>query len=168
MSLEAVILAIRLLHPERPDAETLARLIEDASRRAHVDPLALVAYVEHESRFRASAVSKDGEDHGLGQIRARYQKACRGARRSRACRAEKVRLRDPAYNLRVLAGKIRAVKKGEIWKRDRTMRAWVAALAGTTDPNHRAVREIVALYQRIRQVIRESGSAARFTCLDES
>ena len=160
--------AVRLLHPELAGAEELAGLLEQAAARAHVDPLALVAYVEHESRFRSRVVSRDGEDYGLGQIRARYQKACRGARRSRACRAEKARLLEPAYNLRILAGKIRAIKKGETWIQDRTARAWLAGLAGTTDLHHPKVEEIWELYRTIRREARSSRSVARFTCLDGS
>lgn len=160
----AVELAIRLLHPEL-SSDLYSRAILEASRLADVDPIVLVAYVEHESRFTAGAVSGDGEDYGLGQVRARFQRPCRRSRASVKCRAEKARLlADPAYNMRVVAWKIRAAKKGKSWRKSRTPGTWLAALAGTPNPRHKRVLEVLEISKRIKAALR-SGSGARFTCL---
>lgn len=94
--------AIALVAPSMPTAkrEQYARLLVAEGRREGVDPLLVVAIVEHESRWRKGAVSKDGEDFGLGQLRARFLPECRTLASAR-CVSLKSRLtRDAAFNLR--------------------------------------------------------------------
>lgn len=155
MSLRETILAIQLLHPEA-NAHFHAEIIEAAARRARVDALALVALVQHESGFRVEAVSSDGEDYGLGQVRARFRPACRQSIESQACKEEKRKLvSDPRYNLQVIAGAIRASKKGKKCKAKTTIGCWVAALAGT-QPSHPKVREVEELYRQVKRATRSA------------
>lgn len=131
-----------------------ARPVCDAARRADVDPIHIIAYVQHESNFRADVSSSDGEDIGLGQIRLRFQAACKDVRRSHPeCKAEYYRLLEPGYNLRVLAGKIRSAKKLRAYVADPRPERWLAALAGSSNPNHKRVREIMAIDRKVRAKI---------------
>ena len=128
-----------------------ARPVCDAARRAEVDPIYLVAYIQHESNFRPDVMSPDGEDIGLGQIRLRFQPACVGRRLADPkCKAEYYRLLEPAYNLRVLSGKIRSAKALRVYRDNPQPQQWLAALAGSTNPNHKRVREMMRLVAKIR------------------
>lgn len=128
-----------------------ARPICDAARMAAVDPIHLIAYVQHESNFRRDVVSRDGEDVGLGQIRLKFQPACAGKPRSSSeCKAEYYRLLEPGYNLRVLAGKVRAAKKRVNYVADPRPERWLAALAGSENPNHKRVKEMMLLVVKIK------------------
>jgi hypothetical protein len=162
MSLRATLLAIRLLHPEIDGSEE-AQAIEAAAKVAHVDPLELVALVEHESEFRRQAVSPDGEDHGLAQVRARHRPACRGQLQSAECEAEKRKLQIPSYNLGIVGQTIRLVKKGKPWKKKRSSAVWLAALAGTSNLRHPKVLEVLELAKKIKRASK-LGSAAPCTC----
>lgn len=75
------------------------------SRKRSIDPLLVVALVEHESHWRAGAISDDGEDFGLGQIRGRYEPACVKefdpvGDPSTPCEEARMRLLDGSYNLK--------------------------------------------------------------------
>lgn len=75
------------------------------SRKRSIDPLLVVALVEHESHWRAGAISEDGEDFGLGQIRGRYEPACVKefdpvGDPSTPCEEARMRLLDGSYNLK--------------------------------------------------------------------
>jgi len=70
-----IMLAIQLSagpHYPAVRAEHLAKVIQSQSEAVDVDPLMIVAIAEHESHFNARAVSPDGLDYGLLQIRAKY------------------------------------------------------------------------------------------------
>jgi hypothetical protein len=162
MSLKATLLAIRLLHPELDGLEE-AKAIERAAKVAHVSALELVALVEHESHFRRSAVSPDGEDYGLAQVRARHRPACRKDLLSADCRDEKARLQNPAYNLAIIGRTIWHVKKGNAWKKKRSAAVWLAALAGTSNLRHPKVLEVLELQKQIKRASR-SGSVAPCIC----
>lgn len=110
MTLATLTFAILLCRPSLPlaTAQTYARIVLDRATALHMDPLMMVAVVDHESGWNEGAVSKDGEDVGLGQIRARYIGACVGEANpvhapSPKCAAEKARLRTGTYNLEVMA-----------------------------------------------------------------
>lgn len=105
----AIAAAIGILSPtmSAPVRLSYARIVHAEAERGHVDPLAVVAVVHHESRWRPGAVSPDGEDYGLGQVRARFRQGCRFDidpvnSPSEACRAAKSALLDPTTNLRAL------------------------------------------------------------------
>lgn len=105
-----LVAAIQISRPgiAAPEAQRYAATLAEVSREFALDPLLLVAIVDHESRWYPHRVSPDGEDYGLGQIRARFVGACKddpdpvGAP-SDACLAVKERLLDGAYNLRRVA-----------------------------------------------------------------
>ena len=91
-----------------------AKELQDAGRRHNFDAFTGVALIWHESRWRAWRVSHDGEDFGLGQIRARYVRGCRrdipGAQdTSSSCEAAKATLLNPVWAIRrmgaLIAGK---------------------------------------------------------------
>lgn len=105
MKLHAIMLAIYLCRPGIPEparkayAQEILRL--PAAFRLHA-----VALVEHESKWSPTAISRDREDVGLGQVRARFLRGCRGDadpvnHPSASCRAERLRLLDGLYNLRL-------------------------------------------------------------------
>jgi hypothetical protein len=75
-----------------------------------------VAIIHFESNFEPHVVSKNGEDHGLAQIRARYIGACKHTKDpvknpTPACRKVKQQLLDPKENIRVMAELITANRK---------------------------------------------------------
>lgn len=115
ITLVVVIAAIGLCRPSLSTTTrtSYAKIVLDRSAKLGIDPLLMVAIVDHESGWMPSAVSKDGEDHGLGQIRARYRPACAKDvdpvhAPSTACAAEKRRLLDGEHNLDVMADAIGA------------------------------------------------------------
>lgn len=117
-SIAAIALAIRFAQPDvsEADATSYAVSLQFEAERHDFDPLTGVAIIQHESRFHPRAVSPDGEDYGLAQVRARHVGACkkdRDPRRSpsQACRAVKQRLLKPAESIRVMAELISSHRK---------------------------------------------------------
>jgi hypothetical protein len=105
--LAVIVSAILLSRPTLPPAEAAryARIVAEEARKHDFDPLTAVSIVHFESRWMPGAVSPDGEDWGLGQIRARWLSACRDDADpvhdpSDACRAAKQTLLVPEVNLR--------------------------------------------------------------------
>jgi len=105
-----VVAAILLSRPELPreEAERYARVLVEEATARDFDPFTGVAIIHHESGWYPDAISRSGEDYGLGQIRARYVGACRHDRDpvrapSAACRAEQARLLDGEQNIRQMA-----------------------------------------------------------------
>lgn len=72
--LAQIILAIQLSSPQMPDAmaEVYAKIIKGRSEQQDidVDPYLVISVIAHESRWNPRAVSSDGADVGLMQIRA--------------------------------------------------------------------------------------------------
>jgi hypothetical protein len=104
--LVAVMTAILFCRPTMPHATAgaYAKIVVERSAKLGIDPLMVVAIGQHESDWFEHLVSKDGEDHGIGGIRARYRAACVKDKDpvhapSAACAAEKKRLLDGSYNL---------------------------------------------------------------------
>jgi hypothetical protein len=117
-SIAAIVYAIRFAHPEvsEDDATTYATALQLEAQRHEFDPLTGIAIIHHESRFQPRAVSRDGEDYGLAQVRARHLGACRKDRDPRrrpsaTCRAVKESLLDPAVNIRIMAELITTHRK---------------------------------------------------------
>jgi Transglycosylase SLT domain len=71
-ALTQIVLAIQLSSPHMPtvQAEAYAKLIKKRSEQVDADPLLVISVIAHESRWNPNAVSKDGADVGLMQIRA--------------------------------------------------------------------------------------------------
>jgi hypothetical protein len=106
-AIPVIVSAILLSRPTIPRAEATryARVLQQEAVKRDFDPLTAVAIVHFESRWNPGAISPDGEDWGLGQIRARWLSACRGDEDpvrapSDACRAAKNALLAGEVNLR--------------------------------------------------------------------
>jgi hypothetical protein len=107
--------AILLSRPGMPKAEATryAKALNEVAKERDFDPLLAVAIIHFETRWRPSLISPDGEDHGLGQVRARFIGACRGdedplGSPSEACKAVKASLLDGEHNIRVMGAIIEA------------------------------------------------------------
>ncbi len=105
-----IVAAIQFSEPSvtNEDALVIAEALQEEAVEHDFDPLTGVSIIVHESRFNAKAVSKNGEDYGLAQIRARYIGDCKKdadplRAPSKACRRVKRRLLDPKENIRVMA-----------------------------------------------------------------
>jgi hypothetical protein len=139
--LAAIAFAIRFAHPEvsDSDAQRFAMSLQQAAQQHEFDPLTGVAIIHHESRFRPHAVSRDKEDYGLAQIRARYIGECRKdrdplRRPSPACVLEKQRLLDPNANIRRMAELIayhRGLCRRKVGSADTSR--WLASYQGRND-----------------------------------
>lgn len=108
--LEMIVAAILVCRPDLdPEvAEGYARVLQAEAKDHDFDPITGVAMIQTESAFVADTISEDGEDYGLGQIRARYVGACLKDPNPKddpgqECRAVKQRLLDPSENIREIA-----------------------------------------------------------------
>jgi hypothetical protein len=117
-SIAAIVLAIRFANPSvnEEDATRYAAALQVEAEQHDFDPLTGVAIIRHESQFHPRAVSPDGEDYGLAQVRARHVGACKKDRNpkrnpSAACRAQKERLLQPEESIRVMAQLITSHRK---------------------------------------------------------
>jgi len=113
--LAVLVAAMLLSRPGMPkdEAHRYAKVLAEVAAVRGFDPLVAVAIVHFETHWYPTLVSADGEDYGLGQVRARYLGACRddadpvGAP-SEACQRAKNSLLDGATNLRRMGGIISA------------------------------------------------------------
>lgn len=138
-TVEQVAKAIKISNPGLGDGARrgLAKLLVDVAKKHNFDPLSGWAIIDHESDWRPRAVGPDGEDIGLAQIRYTQSAACRKDRKSKACKARREALMDPAVNIRAMAHAITA------WRRlchDKTGRAanmvnWLAGYGGYSKPS---------------------------------
>lgn len=73
-ALTQILLSIQLSTHAVPEVreEMLARCIQQRAEYAGVDPLIIVAIISHESQWNERAISTDGMDYGLMQVRARH------------------------------------------------------------------------------------------------
>jgi hypothetical protein len=111
-------LAIRFTNPEvsEADATRYATALQVEAEQHDFDPLTGVAIIHHESRFHPRAISPDGEDYGLAQVRARHIGACKKDKNpkgnpSAGCRSVKEQLLDPEESIRVMAELITSHRK---------------------------------------------------------
>jgi hypothetical protein len=109
-SIPIIVAAIQLSQPKvtPDDAQRFATALHEQAMVHDFDPLTGVAMIFHESRFNPRAVSKNGEDWGLAQIRARHVGECKRSTSpvrnpTPGCRAQKERLLEPEENIRVMA-----------------------------------------------------------------
>lgn len=140
--LQIIVSAILLTRPTMPlpEATRYARVLSEEAVKHDFDPLTAVAIVHFESRWIPSVVSADGEDYGLGQIRARWFGACRTDADpvnapSAACQAAKASLLSGEANLRRMAVIISANRelcKEKTGKGD--LPRWLAGYEGLSSP----------------------------------
>jgi hypothetical protein len=141
-ALQLIVSAILLSRPAMPTAEAgrYARVLQQEAAKHSFDPLTAVAIVHFETHWRPGLVSPDGEDYGLGQIRARYMAGCRGDEDpvnnpSDACRAAKAGLLVGENNLRRMAAIITANR--ELCKEktgNANLPQWLAGYEGYNAP----------------------------------
>lgn len=133
-SIAVIVWAIQTANPSVPDAsaKAYAKIIQTESRKRNIDPFTIIAIVRNESGWRAGVVSRDGEDYGLGQIRARYIGACRSDRNSSACAGVKASLLSGAYNLRMVAASITQWRETcrRLTKRQALFHRWLHGYGG--------------------------------------
>ena len=142
-SIAVLVSAILLSSPRMPttQAARYARALNAAAKEHDFDPLTAVAIIHFESRWRPNAISPDGEDYGLGQVRGRFLAACRddadpvGAP-SDACRAAKGALLHGETNIKRMASIITANRE---LCREKTgsakVQQWLAGYAGLNFPS---------------------------------
>ncbi len=141
-----IVAAIMLSRPQMPREEAVefAKVLNAVAKEHNFDPLTGVAIVHYESGWRPEVVSPNGEDHGLGQIRARYIGACRKDEDpvnapSEACKAVKKSLLEAETNLQTMGQlitnnrKLCKKKTGTAW-----FPQWLASYQGKNHPkrNH--------------------------------
>lgn len=131
------------------DRKRLARLVVDVAKAHNFDPLSAWAIIDHESGWDPTAISADGQDIGLAQIRYTVHRPCVEDRESDACAEVKERLLDPEANIRAMAGAITAWRKlcTEKMGRAPNMRDWLAGYGGFSRPS----RHIFCGHQRVRR-----------------
>lgn len=143
--LAVIIWAILVARPDLTEEEATrhARALQLAAKANDFDPLTGVAIIHSESRFESDAVSRDGEDYGLGQIRARYIGACKDdadpvSNPSPACRDVKRSLLEPEINIQTMA---ELIVQNRRFCKDKTGSAqfhqWLASYQGRNYPSKR-------------------------------
>jgi hypothetical protein len=179
-SIATIALAIRFGHPDvsEENATRYAVALQAEAERNQFDPLTGVAIIHRESQFHPEAVSPDGEDFGLAQIRARHIGACQKTRNPRrapteACRAVKESLLDPAENIRVMGEIISMHRKLCRQKAGRaSLLGWLASYQGSnsvkenrwckpTDGAYRVVRYRDRLVYEMKKRAQEIEAADR-------
>lgn len=137
-----LIAAISLSRPSIPKEEAgrYAKILNEIGKTNEIDPLIAVAMVHYESHWQPGVVSSDGEDHGLGQVRARYVGACLNDEDpvnnpSEACKAVKANLLVGETNLKAMGGIIKANKKMCLEKKHSSKNEhWIAGYQGLSEP----------------------------------
>ncbi len=131
--------AIQLSQPgmSAKSARTYATVVQQEAKKRHFDPFSLVAIIHYESTWRSHAVSSNGRDYGLAQIRVQYVGACRKDKDpvnnpSKACKAVKATFLNPLYNIRYASRRITTSRdfcKKHVGRA--TYHGWLAAWQGS-------------------------------------
>lgn len=131
--------AIQLSQPNMPAEQAMryATVVQEEAKKRDFDPFSLVAIIHFESWWTANAVGRGGHDLGLAQIRYQYLGACRNdadpvTNPSPKCKALKVALLDPIFNIRYASAHItrsRAFCREKVGKV--TYHGWLAAWQGS-------------------------------------
>ncbi|MGE0320912.1 MAG: hypothetical protein AB7K71_03130 [Polyangiaceae bacterium] len=140
--LAVIIAAMYLTRPGMPypEAERYAKVIQAEARSRDFDPLSAVAIVHFESGLLPHMVSDNGEDYGLGQIRARYIGACKFDEDpvnhpSDECKAVKSQLLEGEENLHWVA---KLISRNRKFCKEKTGSAlfqqWLASYQGLNFP----------------------------------
>jgi hypothetical protein len=140
----ALVSAILMSRPGMPkeQATRYAEALNEVGKTHDFDPLIAVAIIHFESHWYPSIVSADGEDYGLGQVRARFVGACRDDvdplhDPSEACKAAQASLLDGHVNIQHMAGIIAANRTLCKEKTGKAQAAqWLAGYQGYNDPDH--------------------------------
>ncbi len=143
-SVAIIAAAIGVVNPtlHKPARTAYAKTIRAAASKHDMDPLTLVAFAWEESNFRPSAVSPDGKDIGLMQLRVEVTRACKG---KPADAPSCVKARACAMNGHCAIRKLaRTITEARKLCRKRTGRPalfhrWLALLGGLNHPRHRGV-----------------------------
>jgi len=142
-SIAVLIAAMQMSRPgmPAPEAKGYAKVLNEVAQARHFDPLIAVAIIHFETQWRPTLISTDGEDYGLGQVRARYLGVCRNDADplnapSEACQRGKTALLDGATNLRRMGSIIEANME---FCKARTgsskMERWLSGYQGYGDPD---------------------------------
>jgi len=114
-SVAVLVSAMLLSRPGMPkdEANRYAKVLNEVAKVRAFDPLIAVAIIHFETQWRPRLVSADGEDYGLGQVRARFLGACQHDEDpvhapSEACLQAKNELLDGPTNLRRMGSVIAA------------------------------------------------------------
>lgn len=137
-----LVAAITMSRPTilKDEATRYAKILNEIGSKYDFDPLYAVAMIHYESHWLPSAASDDGEDFGLGQVRARFVGACRHDEDpinapSDACKAVKQQLLQGETNLRQVGVVIGANKKMCAEKRGKNKPDyWIAGYQGLSQP----------------------------------
>lgn len=141
-SVAVIAQAIALSQPSMPRQQlhVYASIVQKEAVKRSVDPFTIVSIVHHESHWNPRLVSRDREDHGLGQVRARFIGACRQDADplnapSAECQAVKASLLTGAYNLQVMGS---IISRNRRYCAKQTGRAhavdWISSYAGINRP----------------------------------
>jgi hypothetical protein len=164
MGVALIVAAIHACNPTLSPrvADGYARTVVAEAASHKFDPMIMVAIVCGESTWRVRAVSADGEDYGLAQLRARFFPACRGdvdpvSAPGERCAAFKTSLLDGRLNLQLAAAHVTESRR--FCRRLGRGRGWLAAWQGshrsgswcTDNPKTEKVRRLKAqLSRRVR------------------
>ena len=137
-----LIAAISMSRPAIPkeEASRYAKILNEIGSKHDFDPLLAVAMVHYESHWLPGVASEDGEDFGLGQVRARFVGACRTDldpihAPSEACKTVKAQLLVGETNLRAMGAIIAANKKMCSEKANKSKpEYWIAGYQGLSQP----------------------------------
>lgn len=172
-----VVAALLSLRPSvpAPAAQAWSKTIQKVAADRDIDPFTLLAIFWHESHLHPGVVSPDGEDFGLGQIRARYLKGCRrdmpaAKDMSASCMAVKARLMDPTYNIALVAKVITKKRAAcrEITGRSAKFHRWLAAYGGVTrSKGHRTTCGQRKVKGKWRDTARHPGVQAIIRCRNQ-
>jgi NOTCH protein len=140
-----LVTAMGLSRPGIPtyEAKRYAVALNEIALANEFDPLLAVAMIHYETHWYPQLVSSDGEDHGLGQVRARFIGACRQDEDplnapSEACQLVKLSLLDGVENIRRMGSIIRVNMKFCREKMGKPkIENWLAGYQGYFDPVHR-------------------------------
>lgn len=168
-----IVSAILMSRPGMPldEAQRYARVLQEEAKEHGFDPLTGVAIIHFESGWYPQAVSSNGEDYGLGQIRARYIGACRDdedplENPSEECLAVKRSLLEAETNIRKMADLITNNRK---LCRDKIGSAlfhqWLASYQGLNFPKQNrwcvAKKKTWAVIEYRKKLIRELSKQKR-------
>lgn len=141
----AIAILVSAISMSRPgimkeEATRYAKVLNEIGSKNSFDPLLAVAMIHYESHWIPSVASEDGEDFGLGQVRARFVGACKGDEDpvnapSEACKAVKAQLLGGEANLRAMGSIIAANQKMCADKRGKSKpEYWIAGYQGLSQP----------------------------------
>jgi len=144
--IRSVALLVSAIAVSRPgistrEATVYAHVLNEVGAARGFDPLTAVAIIHFETRWQPTQVSPDGEDYGLGQVRARYVGACRSDADplnapSEACMAVKRSLLDGTTNIRRMGEIIAANRQLCLKKTGSAAPArWLAGYQGRNFPS---------------------------------